>query len=318
MDYRKFLQKESACVLPYFGGTRVHDASRRLRVNVEQPPGWYRFAVKGRVATPVERADPPDLSRLDATYGHYAHGWVFSGGRQLGRVELVPEEEPPLLSPITTRHWHSGDLVFDSLEFETEAEDAVRQALEEERGIDELKGVAASLRAAFAFALAAKVGRGLEIRVSPREVSGAVLELARGGREVAVSVLRDLEERRRLERVRLDAWAAAEGRSPSPRTGWRRPSAAADTASPVDRAARALDAAGADLVGSRSMGNGMLEVTYRFMGERFISVVDEQSLQVVDAGICLSGSDREVTLESLPSVIREGVDTDQLHITRHG
>ena len=60
----------------------------------------------------------------------------------------------------------------------------------------------------------------------------------------------------------------------------------------------------------------MLEVTYRFMGERFISVVDEVSLQVIDAGICLSGSDREVTLESLPSVIREGFDTAQLNITR--
>ncbi len=52
------------------------------------------------------------------------------------------------------------------------------------------------------------------------------------------------------------------------------------------------------------------------MGERFITVVNEESLQVMDAGICLSGSDRMVTLESLPSVIREGYETDQLNITR--
>ena len=83
-----------------------------------------------------------------------------------------------------------------------------------------------------------------------------------------------------------------------------------------DRADRALTAAGAELSDCRSLGNGLSEVTYRFMGERFITVVNEDSLQVVDAGICLSGSDRMVTLESLPSVIREGYDTDQLNITR--
>ena len=60
----------------------------------------------------------------------------------------------------------------------------------------------------------------------------------------------------------------------------------------------------------------MLEVTYRFLGERFISIIDEHSLQVIDAGICLSGSDRMVTLESLPSVIREGYENGELNITR--
>lgn len=316
MDFRKFLKTDEARVLPYFGGTRVDDASRRYAVDVQQPPGWYRFSFKGRVATIVDNADAIDLEGLEAVRGHFAHGWLFSGGRQLARVELVPAEEPALLSPVIARRWHSGDLVFDALEFESEAEDTVRQALEDVRGIDEIKGVAASLRAAFAFALVTGVGRALDIAVSPREIAGAILELASGGREVATSLLLDLEERRRLERVRVQAWDAAEGRVVQPRSGWQRPRGAADAGTPIDRATRALDAAGADLVGSRSLGNGMLEVTYRFMGERFISVVDEVSLQVIDAGICLSGSDREVTLESLPSVIREGFDTAQLNITR--
>lgn len=317
MDYRKFLQRDSTCVLPYFGGTHVDDASRRYSVEVQQPPGWYSFRIKGRVATIVDGADVTDLEGLEAVRGHFAHGWLFSGGRQLARVELVPAEEPALLSPVVARRWYSGDLVFDALEFESEAEDTVRQALEDVRGIDEIKGVAASLRAAFAFALVTRVGRALDVSVSPREISGAMLELARGGREVATALLLDLEERRRLERVRVQAWDAADGRIVQPQSGRQRPRGGTDAGTPIDRATRALDAAGADLVGSRSLGNGMLEVTYRFMGERFISVVDEVSLQVIDAGICLSGSDREVTLDSLPSVIREGFDTDQLNITRH-
>jgi hypothetical protein len=78
-----------------------------------------------------------------------------------------------------------------------------------------------------------------------------------------------------------------------------------------------LDAAGAALLGSRMVRDYGLEVTFRFMGERFISVVDPLSFNVIDAGICLSGADRQVSLDSLPSVIKEAIDTDQLHITRH-
>jgi hypothetical protein len=84
-----------------------------------------------------------------------------------------------------------------------------------------------------------------------------------------------------------------------------------------DRVFRALDAAGASLLGQRDLGNGSLEVTFTFSGERFISVVDARTLQVYDAGICLSGEDRLVNLDSLPSVIREAIETSRLVITRH-
>ncbi|MFP2934552.1 hypothetical protein ACLESO_57485, partial [Pyxidicoccus sp. 3LG] len=67
----------------------------------------------------------------------------------------------------------------------------------------------------------------------------------------------------------------------------------------------------------RRLAGNRLEVTYAFMDERFISIVDAGSLQVVDAGVCLAGADSEVTLESLPSVIREAIDTGVLVITRH-
>jgi hypothetical protein len=78
-----------------------------------------------------------------------------------------------------------------------------------------------------------------------------------------------------------------------------------------------LEHAGAQLVDQRRIGNRQLEVTFRFMGERFISLVDVNTLQVMDAGICLAGADREVTLESLPSVNREAIQTDRLVMTRH-
>jgi hypothetical protein len=55
------------------------------------------------------------------------------------------------------------------------------------------------------------------------------------------------------------------------------------------------------------------------MGERFISVADEHTLQVLDAGICLGHppSDKLVTLDSLPSVIKEAIETGALVILRY-
>jgi hypothetical protein len=47
-----------------------------------------------------------------------------------------------------------------------------------------------------------------------------------------------------------------------------------------------------------------------------LTKIDEISFQVYDAGICLSGADREVNLESLPSVIREAIDSEVLVVTR--
>ncbi|MDW8247830.1 MAG: hypothetical protein RMJ98_00830 [Myxococcales bacterium] len=84
-----------------------------------------------------------------------------------------------------------------------------------------------------------------------------------------------------------------------------------------DRAEAALEAAGARPIAIRLLDPGRLEVRYRFLNHRFITVVHPLTLQVLDAGICLAGADRMVTLDSLPSVIREGVNTHRLVITRH-
>ena len=69
-------------------------------------------------------------------------------------------------------------------------------------------------------------------------------------------------------------------------------------------------------IGHQQIGGGQREVVYTFLGQRFATIVDERTLQVRDAGICLDGADRELTLESLPGVIREAVDTGELFITR--
>jgi hypothetical protein len=304
VDYRTFLGAASEpIVLPYFGGTRVEAADRRLRVAAPVEPGWWRFRVEGRRATALEPAEPADLADCPAVRGHHACGWLFASGRDVHRIALPPAEEPAPLARITGRVWHSGDLLLDSIDFEDEAEESARRALEEGGGISEVRGVTPSLRAAFGFATAAAVGRELDIPISPREAGGRVQELAGGGRQAARALLQALLEERRRSDAELRA------REIRARVRERR-------GDPAEIADTALEAAGARMLNCRRMGGGNLEVRFQLDGERFVSVVNGHTLQVLDAGICLAGADRELTLDSLPSVIREAIDTDRLNITR--
>ena len=87
--------------------------------------------------------------------------------------------------------------------------------------------------------------------------------------------------------------------------------------SPIERADTALEAAGARMLAARRI-DGQLEVTFQYMGVRIIATVDAETLHVYDSGVCLAGADEELTLDSLPSVIKEAIDDDVLNITRHG
>ena len=81
MDYKAFLTPRDPVVLPYFGGIRVDAADRRLRLDGELAPGWWRFRIEGRRAVPTEPATPPDLAALPAVRGHFAIGWIVETGR---------------------------------------------------------------------------------------------------------------------------------------------------------------------------------------------------------------------------------------------
>ena len=304
MDYRKFLGKTETMVLLYLGGTRVDARDRRLRVEREVPPGFWRFRVAGRVATPVERADVEDPLALPEVRGHVVSGWLVCGGAQVERLHLLADEEPEALAPCRARRWWSGDLFFDAVDFETGAEEGARRALEDDRTLDEVKGVSAALRAAFGLAVLLQSARALGVPLSPMEVLPHLPEVARGGRVAADAVLRAIHVERREEALRAAARRVVERARAAPR------------GSPVERAEAALAEAGARTRAIRRLGEGRIEARFDFMGETFIAVAHEDTLGILDAGICLAGADDEVTLESLPSVIREAIETGRLVITR--
>lgn len=328
MDYRKFLGKVESAVLPYFGGGTVDAPSRRLRLAAPVTPGWWRFEIQGRTATAKEPAGPEGLEALPLVRGHAWNARLVREGAVAEALQLPPEEEPPRFSPVRARRWHDGSLVFDGLDFEGEAEGGARLALEEAGTLAGLKGVPASLRAAFGYTVLEAASRALRIRFSPAEVRSRVLDVSERGRTSAEEVLRHLVAEREAhvraleaQQRALDAQARAEVEAARIQAELARlrtqPRRREANEGGSDRVWRVLENAGARLVDQRRLDGGRLEVVFRFMDERFVSIVDSRTLQVVDAGICLAGADREVTLESLPSVIREAIDTGRLVITRY-
>jgi hypothetical protein len=359
MDFRKFLQQPADAeprdptsgsraadepVLPYFGGAYVQARDRRLRLRLpgvlrahDRPqlkPGFYRFAVAGRTARLLGPAESPPLDELKAVRGHLLGTRLVLPSGEVEPLYCLPEEVPPRCSPLRARRWPTGDLLFDQLEFESDAEELARRALQDGRPLAGIKGVPASLRAVFAYTLGERAAQRLHIAVCPLELLPAVADIAEHGMPAAEQALLRLQEERRayarahqreLQEQAAAAVAAIEPRRrpPEPRPSppplprpYRRPALVPTDLTAEDRAEQALHAAGATLLEARGLARGQLEVTYRFHGQRFVSIVDAATLQVIDAGVCLAGADRMVTLQSLPSVLKEAIETHRLVITR--
>jgi hypothetical protein len=317
VDYQAFLSPPEPVVLPYFGGTRVDAPDRRYRVEQELAPGWWRFRIDGRRAVAVEPAAAGELSALPILRGHWAAGWVIASGRELGRIALPPDDEPRALSRVIARRWPSGDWLFDTLEFEDDAEVAAREALEHGRPLGALRHVVPSLRAAFGVALGMEVARELDLAVSVRELAPRVVAIADGGREIVREMFAAwIEQRRReVELARQRAEQAAATIRLANAVGQAR--AIQRRRDPRQRADDALDHARARMLSCVRIDRGArLDVTYEVDGTRIISLVDAETLQVIDPGICLSGAHRVLTLDAMPSVVREAIEEDHLNITR--
>lgn len=325
MDYRKFLGSSQRQVLPYFGGEIVEGRDRRLRVvNPGEKHGWYEFSIKGRDATCVGPAERPDLSELPVVRGHLFGKRLVREGAIAETLMFMPDEEPPRLSPCRGRRWPSKVLLFEELEFETEAEPACRQALQESTSLANVKAAPATLRAAFALNVIAEASQRLGIPAAPAEVRHHLGMVADGGSVAAEQALRDLQaERVQAERewrelqLRQEARLVAEQLHAARELRKARVELTKEDA--ALRARMALDGANAHLLEHRMLEGGVMEVIFRFMDERVVSLVQVETLQVIDSGICLGHppSDKLLTLDSLPSVIREAIDTDSLVILRH-
>lgn len=310
--FKRFLGARSEEVLAYTGGSHVRSATRKLALAAApKDSGWYRFEIRGRKAHVLGPAEAPDLERLPLLRGCNWQGRLVQADGSVRALAIQGEDESLLFAPLRVRRWHEGSLVLEGEDFETEIEQILRNALEARAGLAQVRGVSAAQRAAYVYALLERVARRRPLW-QPPEVRARIPSLAEGGEQAARAELRRLEARRAEARATTLSVAPAPTRAETARASAR--------GVPHEQATRvrgALTSAGASYLSMRALAHGtQLAVQFRFLDGRFESIVASDTLNVIDAGICLDGADRALTLESLPGVIREAVETGQLVVTR--
>ena len=303
---------DETVTLRWTGGRELSSKSITWEIVGKLPGefGWYTFKLNGRKAFEPTAAEPvyefiPEPRSLK---GYLVGDRLVVDG---ARVHLDPqniakcsetvfllEEGLDRFARIAAgRIYENGPLIFKRIDMPLGVEDDVLNALLDNRAsIDHIKGVPVALDAAFRMEVWQR--EQAEIRRS---------ELARLHAEEDAR-LRAEEERRQHEARRRELIERL-GDSAT-----RRQMVNVD----FGEAARAsLAVANAEYLDHRASNRrGETVVRFRVDGRRFECVCD-QRLRIVDAGICLAGADRECTLESLPSVIREAIREGLLVIYRH-
>jgi hypothetical protein len=272
MDYTQFLQMPDETLrLPCFGGKSVCDDKLTYRLRETLQPGWYQFMKSGRYLTVDARIEPElEKWKLRRVTGYVMNVRIIGNDFQSRLFGLPAEVDLPKFTPVSARRWFDDHILYEGQEFETEVETKVRDAFEEERGIEDIKGVTPALAHTFLF-------------------------------ESTQRALAREAERRAREEVERQKQTAELARWQETLEG---------------RISLALSHTGAELVNWRRNGQRQAVVRYRLGGRRFECVIDTESLQIIDAGICLSGADEELNLSSLPSAVREAVESGQLHVFR--
>lgn len=322
MSWRDLLaERDESRIFPWLGPGSLGGRSLRLGERtwsiagpcpVEE--GWYQFSCGGnRRSRLVGPADPtPEVLRCMVTGYLVGDHLVLDGAR----VELDPTrvamgtERVHLIEPGLDRFvrvsagrlFEGGPLIYRWREFPSGIEEAVMEAyLDEKESLDAIKGVTPALEASFRM----EVHQRTEARKRRAEVE----------RQHREEEARRAAEERRQELVRKLGDGAG-----------RRQMAGVDFA----EAARAALAVGGAvyLDHRRAVERNEMVVRFRLGTRRFECTCDE-TLQVIDSGICLTAhdddqgfeagtkGDRFFTLESLPSVIEEAIREGKLVVYRH-
>lgn len=316
MSWRDLLQSENDSVtLPWTGGRslclngQVWNIEGRLPVE----HGWYAFSISGLKATRWEISQVganPDILTNQVIGYLVGNRLVVDGARvdpdpkgiaaHSEQVFLLDEGLDRFVRISAGRTCDDGPLIFKQQEMPLGPEDEVLQAFLDNptdiyqcRGI---KGVVPALDAAFRMEVWQQI-----------EAERRRQELERLRRE---------EEERRAREERRQALIANLGNAET-----RRELAKID----FGEAARAALAVGNAqyLDHRRAPRRGEMIVRFRVDRRRFECVCDEQTMRIIDSGICLTDhetgekGDTFFTLESLPSVIREAIGTNVLVVYRH-
>jgi len=312
MGWKDLLQKaDETLVFPWIGGRILRRESRTWVLDGPSPNehGWCIFALEGRRARLFGRTDPVPEALNRVTQGYLVGDrlipdgiWVNSNPAKIidfsERVWLVEPGLDRFVRVSAGRTHEGGPLVYKSQEMPFGPENDVLSAyLDQKVSVEDVPGVSPALDAAFRMELWQRA-----------EIERRRIEAERRRREE--------EEHRAKEELRQQlVKQLGDGAG-------RREMARVDFA---EAAKAALAIGGAVFVDHRqSPQRNEMTVRYRLDGRRFECTCDARTMQIIDAGVCLTDHDTGergdafFTLESLPAVIREAERLGVLHVFRHG
>lgn len=312
MGWKDLLQKtDETLISPWIGGRMLRRESRAWVLEGILPDeyGWCVFALEGRRARLFGRTDPDPNALRHSIQGYLVGDRLIPDGvwvnpdpvKIINYSERVWLTEPGLdrFVRISAGRTHEdGSLVYKTQEMPFGPENDVLSAyLDQKSSVDSIQGVSPALDAAF------RVETWQRAEIERRRI-----EAERRRREEEAK--RAQEERRQQLVKQLGDGAG------------RREMAKVDFA---EAAKAALAIGGAVFVDHRqSPQRHEMIIRYRLDGRRFECTCDSRTMQIIDAGICLTDHDTGergdtfFTLESLPAVIREAERLGVLHVFRHG
>jgi len=312
MGWKDLLQKAGeTLVFPWIGGRTLRRESRMWTLDGPSPNehGWCVFALEGRRAKLFGRTDPVPEALSRITQGYLVGDRLIPDGIWVNpdpakiidfseRVWLVEPGLDRFVRVSAGRTHEDGPLVYKSQEMPFGPENDVLSAyLDQKTSVEDVPGVSPALDAAF------------------RMESWQRTEIER--RRVEAERRRREEEERRAKEERRQQLIEQLGDGAG-----RREMARVDFA---EAARAALAVGGAVFVDHRmSPQRHEMIVRYRLDGRRFECTCDSRTMQIIDAGVCLTDHDTGergdtfFTLESLPAVIREAERLGVLHVFRHG
>lgn len=321
MTWQNYIQQPNAFVtLPWPGGRMLQSATQRWAIDGPLPPyaGWHTFKLAHRAVVFAHTVEPqPQLLTADVVTGYLVgdrivpqHARVPSALAELTACSRrVYAIDPGLDRFVVIKAGAvapQAPLFFISQEFGGVADAEVLTAFLDRRpDIAHVKHVAPALEAAFRLETWHR---------ADTERRRAEAEAAAAAQAAAAQAAAAAEAQAATLAARRTALLAQTGSSIG-----RREIAAAD----FEVAARAaLRIGNAELIDVRRAAAPTERVVrYRVDHGRYECICN-LSLRIVDAGVCLTDHDGTkgdtwLTLESLPSVIREAIRLDRLVIFRH-
>lgn len=311
MSWKDLLQSvDETTVLPWTGGRSIQSSDRTWRIdgNLPHEHGWFSFKISARKATVDKLIDATPEILKNSVHGYLVGDRIIPDDVRvdpdphqiLGYSEQVYLIEPGIdrFARITAgRIYSNGPLIYQNQEMPLGPEEDVLKAYQDRaNSVNNIQGVSPALDAAFRMETWYR---------DEAERRRAEVERRR----------REEEERRAKEERRaqlIQQLGSAAG---------RRAMAQVDFA---EAARGALAMGGAEYLDHRrSYNRGEMVVVFRVGQRRFECTCDERTLQIIEAGICLTDhhtgekGDAYFTLESLPGVIREAEHRRVLHVFRH-